>query len=424
MSPRRAPRARSAPDDAMTARPKRYLSYGRQLIEDDDIAAVAAVMRGDWLSGGPAVSDFEQQLCRRLGVRHAIACANGTAALHMAVTAAGLGPGGSAIVPSMTFMATANVVRHTGAEVIFADVHPDTGLMQTRHLQDALDRAERASQKPSVVIPVHLNGQCVDMQALSALAGARGLKIITDCCHALGSAYGAEQALAGDCRYEQMGAFSFHPVKTVTMGEGGAVTTNDAALAEKLFRLRNHDIVTDPAQFRRTEQGLDAAGQANPWYHEMHLPAWNYRASSLHCALGSSQLSKLDRFIERRRTMVALYDQLLKPLAPAVRPLARAPDNRPGWHLYVVHIDYALAGIGRAELMRRLREEENIGTQVHYLPVHRQPYYHARYGAQALPGADRYYDRALSLPLFVSMSDDDVHRVVRALSGVIGSRRG
>jgi UDP-4-amino-4,6-dideoxy-N-acetyl-beta-L-altrosamine transaminase len=407
----------------MTAPPQTYLSYGRQVIEEDDIAAVAAVMRGDWLSGGPAVSDFEQHLCRRLGVRHAIACANGTAALHMAATAAGLGPGGSAVVPSMTFMATANVVRHTGAEVIFADVDPDTGLMQASHLQDALNRAERAGQKPSVVMPVHLNGQCVDMPALAPLTRAHGLTIITDCCHALGSVYGAgpERATAGDCRHEQMGAFSFHPVKTVTMGEGGAVTTNDAALAEKLFRLRNHDIITNPAQFIRKEQGVGPGGQANPWYHEMHLPAWNYRASSLHCALGSSQLGKLDRFIERRREMVALYDRLLEPLAPALRPLARVPDNRPGWHLYVVHIDFELAGIGRGQLMRRLREEENIGTQVHYLPVHRQPYYHARYRAQALPGADRYYDRALSLPLFVSMSDDDVHRVVRALSRLIGS---
>jgi UDP-4-amino-4,6-dideoxy-N-acetyl-beta-L-altrosamine transaminase len=405
----------------MTAPAKKYLSYGRHQIEEDDIAAVGAILRGDWLSGGPAVANFEKQLGQRLGVRHAIACANGTAALHLAVTAAGLGPEGSAVVPSLTFMATANVVRHAGAEVVFADVDADTGLMQPEHLQEALALAARGGRRPSLVLPVHLNGQCVDLPAVASIARAQGLKIVTDCCHALGSVYhdGAGDVLAGDCRYEEMAAFSFHPVKTITMGEGGAVTTNDAVVAERVYRLRNHDIVTDTTLFKCKEQAFDTNGRGNPWYHEMHVPAWNYRASSLHCALGSSQLAKLDRFIERRRTMVSLYDKLLEPLAPAVRPLTRVPGNRPGWHLYVVHIDFKSIGIRKADLMRRLREE-GIGTQVHYLPVHRQPYYRDRYEGLTLPGADRYYDRSLSLPLFVSMSDDDVHRVVDTLSAIIG----
>jgi dTDP-4-amino-4,6-dideoxygalactose transaminase len=268
-----------------------------------------------------------------------------------------------------------------------------------------------------MVLPVHMNGQCVDMAALAPLARRHGLRIITDCCHALGSVY--RDAIAGDGRYEDMGAFSFHPVKTVVMGEGGAVTTRDAAMAERLYRMRNHDIVTEPAQFKRKEQAYSPHGRLNPWYHEMHQPAWNYRASSLHCALGASQLGKLDRFLERRRQIMALYDRLLAALAPVVRPLKRLEGQRPGWHLYVVHIDFKAAGISRAELMARLREEENIGTQVHYLPVHRQPYYHERYGELAMPGADRYYERALSLPLIVWMTDAEVERVVRALSGLI-----
>jgi len=206
------------------------------------------------------------------------------------------------------------------------------------------------------------------------------------------------------------------------MGEGGAVTTNDATAAEKLRGLRNHGIVHQPPRFRHREQALDEHGNPYPWYHEMHEPGWNYRASDIHCALGASQLAKLDRFVERRRELAARYDRLLQPLAPAVRPVARVPGNRPAWHLYVVRIDFQAAGIGRAEVMNRLRAE-GIGTQVHYLPVHRQPYYRDRYGAQDFPGADRYYERALSLPLYPAMADTDVERVAGALSGIVGRTR-
>ena len=217
-----------------------------------------------------------------------------------------------------------------------------------------------------------------------------------------------------------MTIFSFHPVKTITMGEGGMVTTNDAAVAEKLRRLRNHGIEHEPRNFSDRDAGF-TEGAPNPWYYEMAEPGWNYRASDIACALGLSQLRKLDRFLERRRALAALYDKLLMPLAPAIRPVSRRDSFESGWHLYAVLIDFEGLGIARAQVMSALRGQ-GIGTQVHYIPVHRQPYYKVRYGDLRLPGADAYYARCLSLPLFPAMLDADVARVVDALSKAIDTR--
>jgi UDP-4-amino-4,6-dideoxy-N-acetyl-beta-L-altrosamine transaminase len=391
------------------------LPYGRHWIDDDDVAAVAQALRSDWLTTGPAVAKFEAALRERIGARHAVSCANGTAALHMAAAAAGLGPGNAAVVPSMTFLATANAVRYVGAEVVFADVDSDTGLMQPAHLQEALARAARPVK---AVLPVHLNGQTADIAAIRAVADRHGLKVITDASHALGS--GVEGGgTAGDCRHEHLATFSFHPVKTIAMGEGGAVTTNDAAAARYLERFRHHGMTREPGEFVQREDAFDANGAPNPWYYEMPEVGYNYRASDLHCALGASQLAKLERFIERRRALAARYDGLLSDLSPYVRPIARVPGCRPAWHLYAVLIDFQAAGLPRADLMRRLRAA-GVGTQVHYFPVHRQPYYRQRYGRQALPGAERYYERALSLPLHYAMADADVERVVAALRVALG----
>lgn len=384
------------------------LPYGRHCIEEDDIAAVAEVLRGDWLTTGPAVARFEAALRARIGARHAVSCANGTAALHMAAAAAGLGPGDAAIVPSLTFLATANAVRYVGAEVVFCDVDPDTGLMQASHLEQALAKAPKAR----AVLPVHMNGQSADIRAIRAVADRHGLRVITDTSHALGTT--VDGGMAGDCRYEHLATFSFHPVKTIAMGEGGAVTTNDDAMAKHLERFRHHGMSRDPADFVQRDEGFDASGAPHPWYYEMPEVGYNYRANDMQCALGASQLAKLDRFVERRRALAARYDELLTGFSPYLRPIPRVAGCRPAWHLYVVLIDFEAAGVPRAELMRRLRAK-GVGTQVHYLPVHRQPYYRRRYGAQALPGADAYYRRALTLPLFPAMSDGDVERVVAAL---------
>jgi dTDP-4-amino-4,6-dideoxygalactose transaminase len=246
------------------------------------------------------------------------------------------------------------------------------------------------------------------------------LRVVDDACHALGTSFSAAGAAhrIGDNRFADITCFSFHPVKTIAMGEGGALTTNDAALAKKIARDRNHGMSRASDDFTQIGDGLDADGEPNPWYYEMAAPGLNYRAPDILCALGSSQLAKLARFVTRRRALAATYDALLRQLAPRVSPLARTPNVVPAWHLYVALIDFAAFGLSRAALMRRLAAK-GIGTQVHYFPVYRQPYYRARHPSLNLPGAEAYYSRCLSLPLFPAMSTDDVTRVVCALKHAI-----
>lgn len=373
------------------------------------------MLRSDWLTTGPAVERFETAFAAAAGARHAVSCANGTAALHLAALALGLGPGDIAIVPAVTFLATANAPRLAGAEIVFADVDPRTGLMTPATLQaawDGLDADRRRAVR--AVFPVHLNGQCCDMAAIEGWAAERGIAVVEDACHAVGGRYadgGAVGSRGG------MAAFSFHPVKTIACGEGGMVTTPDDALAARLRLLRSHGMVRDPAQFTETAQATAADGSANPWYYEMHEPGLNYRLSDIHGALGASQLAKLERFVRRRAALVARYDAALAPLAPVVAAMPKVPGS-PAWHLYVAHIDYARAGRDRAAVMRALTER-GIGTQVHYLPLHRQPYYRRRYGDLRLDGADAYYRSALSLPLFPAMDDADVDRVAAALEEIL-----
>lgn len=385
-----------------------FLPYGRHTVDETDIAAVVAALRGPALTGGPAVPAFEAALANATGAAHAVACASGTAALHLALTALDLPPGTGVVVPSLTFVATANAVRMAGGRVIFADVDPGTGLMGPEHLEDALTRAGGAV---GAVIPVHLNGQAADLAALAGVAGDRPL--IDDACHALGTTVG-EHAI-GASPHARATCFSFHPVKTIAMGEGGAITTADAALARRVAELRNHGLIRDPARFRAPDQAFDDQGSPNPWYYEIHELGFNYRASDLHCALGTSQLARLDRFVARRRELARRYDQYLRPLAPQVRPVPRVAGGNPAWHLYVVLCDFPALEPGRASLMTALRAR-GIGTQVHYLPVHRQPWYRDTECRLDLPGADTYYRACLSLPLFPDMTDQDVETVVHRLN--------
>ena len=389
-----------------------FLPYGRQVIEDDDIAAVTEVLRGDYLTTGPAVAHFEKALAISVGAKHAVVCANGTAALHMAARALDLGHGTKIVVPAITFLATASAPHMNGAEIVFADVDPGTGLMTPETFHQALARAGKAD----AVFNVHLNGQCGALEEIAAIARANGMKIVDDACHTLGAAYvGNNSGVShiGANAHSDLSVFSFHPVKAIAMGEGGAVTTNDAAMATRLILARNHGMTRDADDFTNRDAAFDDDGSANPWYYELVEPEFNWRANDIQCALGLSQLRKLDRFLARRRSIVAAYDTLLAPYAPVLRPLARTRTCLPAWHLYVARIDFEAAGITRAALMRALASE-GIGTQVHYFPVHRQPYYAKRFGAE-LPGADRYYAQALSLPLSAAMDGDDVERVVTAL---------
>jgi UDP-4-amino-4,6-dideoxy-N-acetyl-beta-L-altrosamine transaminase len=396
----------------------KFLPYGRQVIDDDDIAAVTAVLRGDWLTTGPTIEEFESALAARVGARFAVACSSGTAALHLATLAAGLKHGDYAVVPSMTFLATANAVRYADAEVVFADVDGDTGLLRPEDLEAALARAQG---RVVAVLPVHLAGQTADMAAIAEIAQRHGMAVIEDACHALGSTYqaGGEIFQVGSCRHSTMAVFSFHPVKTIAMGEGGAITTNDLELYKKLMMLRSHGMTRNLSEFHNADLAFGADGNPNPWYYEMPVIGFNYRASDIHCALGLSQLGKLDNFIERRRALVVQYDKLLAPLIPQVRLPERVPACSPAWHLYAPRCDFATIEGGRGGLMQRLRDA-GVGTQVHYIPVHRQPYYLERLGEQQLPGAMKYYRGTLSLPLFPSMTDADVARVVDALKDATG----
>ncbi|MBI1404592.1 MAG: UDP-4-amino-4,6-dideoxy-N-acetyl-beta-L-altrosamine transaminase [Caulobacter sp.] len=377
-----------------------FLPYGRQTIEEDDIAAVAAALRGDFLTTGPTVAAFETAFADRVGAGHAVACSNGTASLHLAMMALEVGPGDVCIAPSITFLATANCAAYVGAEVVFADVDPDSGLMTPESLAEALERA--GGRPVRVVLPVHLRGDVCDLPGLAALAEAAGAVLVEDAPHALGSTmdFGGGRERVGDCAHSAMASFSFHPVKTIATGEGGMLTTNDAALAERLRALRSHGMTRPPG--------------AAPWVYEMARPGYNYRLPDINCALGLSQLGKLDRFTARRRALAALYDARLAGLAPGVKPATGPAWSDPALHLYCVLIDFAGLGVTREAVMRRLAEQ-GIGSQVHYIPVHTQPYWRERQGDLALPGAAAWYDRCLSLPLYPGMQDGDVERVADAL---------
>jgi len=385
--------------------PPAVLPYGRQTIEADDIAAVVEALQADFLTTGPRVEAFETAFAEGAGARHAVACANGTAALHLAMLALDVKPGEVVIAPSITFLATANCARYVGAEVVFADVDPDSGLMTPRTLAEALTRV--GDRKLRAVLPVHLRGDTAELPALAELAAETGAVLVEDAPHALGTTmtFGNVTERVGDARHSAMATFSFHPVKTIATGERGMVTTNDDALAERLRILRSHGMTRPPG--------------AEPWWYEMAEPGFNYRLPDILCALGLSQLRKLPRFAARRRALAKAYETALAPLAPIVRVAARPAWSDPVLHLMCVLIDFEAAGVTRRQVVERLRER-GVGTQVHYIPVHRQPYYRARYGELELPGAEAWYARCLSLPLYPGMADEDVGRVAEALAGVLG----
>jgi len=371
------------------------LPYGRQTIEDDDIAAVVEALRSDFLTTGPRVEQFEHAVADRVGARHAIACSNATAGLHLAMLALKAGPGEVAIVPSITFLSTANAVRMVGAEVEFADVDPDSGLMTPATLEAALARAK--GRKIAAVLPVHLRGDVADMPAISALAKDAGAFVIEDAAHAIGSA--SDAGSVGACDHSAMTVFSFHPVKTIATGEGGMVTTADDHLAHRLRHLRSHGM-SRPAD--------------KPWTYEMDELGFNYRLPDINCALGVSQMTKLDRFIKRRRALAVQYAALLAPHANRIKIATTPPGSRAALHLFTVLIDFAALGVERGEVITRMKAA-GIGSQVHYPPVHTQPYYQQLNPGLTLPGADAWYARTLSLPLFPGMTDDDPGRVVDAL---------
>ena len=387
------------------------LPYGRQWIDDDDVAAVVAALKSDFIAHGPRVGAFERAFAEKVGAGEAVACASGTTALHLALAALDVGPGDVCVVPAITFLATATAARYCGAEVVFADVDPERGLLTPETCAEAMSRAPGAVK---AILPVHLGGRICDMAGIAAAAAEAA--IVEDAAHAVGG-IDAAGARVGACVHSAAAAYSFHPVKTLAAGEGGMVTTNDSARAERMRRLRNHGVTHDPALMTEADS-LDEHGARNPWIYEQIELGYNYRMNELEAALGLSQLGKLDRFVARRTALAAQYETLLTPFAPLVKPTPRGP-GKPGLHLFSVLIDFEAAGVTRAEVMRQL-SADGVATQVHYIPLYRQPYFKSRYGEMRLPGAEAYYARVLALPLFPAMTDQDAPRIVEALARVLG----
>lgn len=394
-----------------------FLPYGRQALASEDIEAVLAVLTGDFLTTGPAVPALEAALADATGSRYVAACSSGTAALHLANLATGIGRGDTVIVPSITFLATASAVELVGASVRFADVDPDTGLMTAETLRASVDGSP---DLPKAAYAVHLGGQAADMDALGDVADEHGFELLEDASHALGSEITdrlGDRHRIGSSGRSRLATFSFHPVKTITTGEGGAVATGDEDIHERILRLRNHGMTRNSAMFVDPDLSFDADGVPCPWAYEMHRPGLNYRMSDIHAALGRSQIARLAAIIEKRRKLVRVYRELLAPLGNAVRPVREMPNQNPAWHLLQVLIEFDELGVSRGATMSRLRRA-GIGTQVHYIPVHRQPYYREREEVN-LPGAESFFRRTLSLPLHMNMNTEDVARVVATLASVL-----
>ncbi len=379
------------------------LPYGRQSLDEDDLAAVVGVLRSDFLTQGPAVPRFERAVEDFCGARHGIAMANGTATLHCAAKAMGLGHGDRLWTSPITFVASANAGRYCGAKVDFVDVDPGTALMCPQRLAEKLAAAEKDGTLPKIVVPVHFAGQSCDLPRIHELGRHYGFQILEDAAHALGGSFLGETI--GNCRWSAAASHSFHPVKIITSGEGGMITTNDEELAWRISTLRTHGITRDPARMTEPAHG--------DWYYQQLELGYNYRMTDIQAALGTSQMGKLGTFARRRRELAALYDSALAGLP--LRPLARDPRGVSGWHLYMIRLDLAAIGRTRKEVFDGLRRR-GIGVNVHYIPVHLQPSYRALgFGPGMFPEAERYYEECLTLPLFPAMEDADVDRVVEAL---------
>lgn len=378
-----------------------FLPYGRQSIDESDIQAVVEVLRSDWLTTGPKVAEFEEAFAAWTGSKFAVTFSSGTAALHGAAFAAGLKSGDEAITTPLTFAATANCVLYQGAAPVFADICRDTLNLDPEQCSD------RITPRTKAILPVDYGGHPADLDAISRLAENHGLVVIEDACHALGAEYRGRKVGS----ISHMTVFSFHPVKHLTTGEGGMVTTDNPAYAETLRRFRNHGISSEARQRQKSGE----------WFYEMVSLGFNYRLTDIACALGIQQLRKLESNLARRRRIAVRYDEAFANTTGLVVPKVRE-DVNPAWHLYPIRLRLERLSTGRDQILRALRAE-NIGVNVHYIPVHLHPYYRARFGYKGgeYPVAEDAYGRLISLPMFHGMNDEDVDDVIRAIRKVCSS---
>ena len=376
---------------------KRFVPYGRQYIDEEDIEAVIEVLKSDFITQGPKIKEFESKLARKLDAKYAVVFSSGTAALHAAYFAAGLQSGDEFITTPMTFAATSNAGLFLGAKPIFADIEPDTGNIDATQIEKLI------TPKTKLISVVHYAGHPVDLEPVKETADKYNLKVVEDACHSLGAKY--KNTSIGSSKYSDATVFSFHPVKHITTGEGGAVLTNDGEIYEKLLMFRNHGITRDREKFINTPHG--------DWYYEMQFLAPNYRMTDLQAALGISQLKKLDYFVKRRREIAQIYNQTFKGNSYFDLPPEKEYAYH-SYHLYPIRLKSHLWEKKR-EIFRKLREE-GVGVQIHYIPVYLHPYYQ-RLGYQKgiCPKAENFYQAEISLPIYPAMTDEDIEFVIEKI---------
>ncbi len=383
------------------------IPYGRQTINQEDIDAVTEVLRSEFLTQGPVVPRFESELATYCGADHAVATNSATSALHLACLALGVGPGDWVWTTPITFVASANCARYCGADVDFVDIDPLTYNMSADRLEEKLIAAESAGRLPKVVIPVHLCGQSCDMKRIHALSQRYGFRTIEDASHAIGGRYLSQPI--GKCAHSEITVFSFHPVKIITTGEGGAATTNDPNLADTMQRLRSHGITRDPAQMTNPPDG--------PWYYQQIDLGFNYRLTDLQAALGLSQLRRLDQYVNKRHSLAKEYDQLLRD-KPVVTPFQHS-DCYSSFHLYIVRLQLGEMRVGQREVFERLRSN-GIMANLHYIPLYRQPYYAESNPYSEYPEAEQYYKEAITLPLYPTLDSQVLETIVDVMFTPIG----
>ncbi|MDZ8085253.1 MAG: UDP-4-amino-4,6-dideoxy-N-acetyl-beta-L-altrosamine transaminase [Nostoc sp. DedQUE12b] len=388
-----------------------YIPYGRQDISQEDIDAVIKVLRSDWITQGPAIERFEQAVANYCRTKYAIAVSSATAALHIACLAAGLGQGDILWTSPNTFVASANCGLYCGAKVDFVDINPNTYNLSVDELESKLGEAKKQGCLPKVLIPVHFAGQSCEMEQIAALSQRYGFKIIEDASHAIGGSY--QRKSIGSCQFSDMAVFSFHPVKIITTGEGGMVLTNQEKLYKKLIRLRSHGITRNPDLMEGEPHGS--------WYYQQLDLGFNYRMTDIQASLGTSQMQRLDEFVERRRFLAERYNQMLQDL-PLVLPWQH-PDTMSSWHLYVMRLQLDKISKTHRQVFEEMRRD-GIGVNLHYIPIHTQPYYQKLgFKLGYFPNAERYYQEAISIPIYYALTQNEQDQVVMAIKQTLLSEK-
>ena len=373
----------------------KIIPYGRQWVDASDIREVIKVLKSDWLTQGPKIKEFEDALCKYTGAKYAVAVSSGTAALHISCLAANIKRGDEVITSPITFIASANSILYCGGKPVFADVQKDTVNIDPEEIKKKINLNTKA------IIPVHFAGHPCDLEEIKEIAEKHNLLIIEDAAHSLGAKY--KNSKIGSCKYSDMTIFSFHPVKHITTGEGGAVLTNQKDLYQRLLLFRNHGITKDKKKMTKFD---------GPWYYEMQKLGFNYRINDLQCALGINQLKKLEKYIERRRELVRIYNEELSKIDKIILPVEK-PYARSSWHIYFIK----LKDVSKRRLVFKELQKSNIGVQIHYIPIHLQPYYQNNFGYKVgdYPKAEEYYSSTITLPLYPKMTDRDIKYIIKIL---------